>query len=226
MASPKAKPYNPLKPGLWLGFFFWLVFVTGGSSAIWELYQTQSGVEMGGRTFGLDGAKWLAFLGGWGAILAAITTARITIKNAIKQHTITTLLQMRMSETYMQRARVVGRTYFPPEGIYLVRDEAGAKPEKGDSIPELSYVINYLEFVASAIRYGDLDEGLMRESLRGLVCNLFECARPFIKYLRESGERGPNPLLFEHLEWLYQRWYIEEYRRTWLYRYEAPPAED
>lgn len=221
MASPKAKPYYPLKPGLWLGFFFILIFGAGAIAALWELYQTHETISIEKRTFGLDGSRWLAFLGGWGAILAAIATARITIRNAIKQHTINTLLQMRMSETYMQRAWVVARSYFPPEGIYLVRDDAGINPVEEDCLPELTYVINYLEFISSAIRYGDLDEGLMKESLRGLLCNLFECAHPYIQHLRNSGATSYNPLLFEHLEWLYRRWYIEDYRRKWLIRQEA-----
>lgn len=226
MASPKAKPHYPVKPGYWLGFFNGAVLLVGAGVAAWEFQQLIAGVDINARTFGLDGAKWLAFLGGWGAISGAITTARITLKNAIKQHTMTTLLQMRMSETYMVRARNVGATYFPPDGIYLVRDAAGPSPSASDQIPDLTYVLNYLEFIASAIRYGDLDELLMKESLRGLICNLFECARPLIHYWRSSGHTSPNPLLFEHLEWLYIRWYIEKYRRPWLVRLEAPAVGD
>lgn len=178
------------------------------------------------RTFGFDGSKWLAFLGGWGAILGALTSARLALRNAIKQHTIDTLLQMRMSETYISRVSKVGAAYFPPEGVYLVRNEALRNPQKGDRIPELSYVLNYLEFISSAIRYGDLDEDLMRESLRGILCNLYECGHSYIVHRRMNGANGPNPLMYEHLEWLYRRWYVEEYRSKWLVRFEEPPWKD
>lgn len=185
------------------------------------------GLEVADRTFGLDGAKWLAFLGGWGAILGALTSAKITLRNAIKQHTIDTLLQMRMSETYIGRVMRVAAVYFPPEGgLYLVREAALSKPEKGDRLADLSYVLNYLEFIASAIRYGDLDEDLMRESLRGMLCNNFECGHSYIIHRRENGEFGPNPLLFEHLEWLYRRWYVEKYKKKWITRLDAPSVND
>lgn len=218
MASVKLKPYSPIKPGRWLGFFLWAVFVIGGCAIAWELIQVYTGIGIEARTFGLDGSKWLALLGGWGAILGALISARLTLHNAVKQHTITTLLQMRMSETYIGRVSKVGGVYFPPgaKGIYLVREGAFTEPHKDDHLADLTYVLNYLEFIASAIRYGDLDEGLMRETLRGIVCNLFECGQHYIRHRRKSGENGPNPLLFEHLEWLYRRWFVKDYKRPWL----------
>lgn len=220
MASVKLKPHHPIKPGHWLGFFIAAVAVIGVACMAWELWQMSRNISSTERTFGFDGTKWLAFLGGWGAILGALISARITLRNGVKQHTITTLLQMRMSETYIGRVSRVGAVYFPPgeAGIYLVREGAFTQPNDSDRLADLTYVLNYLEFIASAIRYGDLDEGLMKETLRGIVCNLFECGQHYIRNRRKIGQNGGNPLLYEHLEWLYRRWFIEKYRKPWLIR--------
>lgn len=217
MVLPKYKPANPIKPGLWLGFFFWLTMVVGVAVIIAEYPWIVKEESIDNRFFRLDGSKWLAFLGGWGAILGALTTARITLKNAIKQHTMTTLLQMRMSETYMQRARKVSERYLSSNGeIYILDTENIRNPKPEDCIPELLYVLNYLEFISSAIRYGDLDENLMNESLRGMLCNNYECARALIHERRTLGQGRSNPLLFEHIEWLYLRWFDEKYQRKHL----------
>ena len=219
MASRKRPPYNPIKPGYWLGFFFWAVILVGVAAAGLELMQALQKVDVDDRFFGFDGTKWLAFLGGWGAIVGALTSARIAIQNTVKQHTITTLLQMRMSETYMLRAQEVSKRYLISGGIFLVTPEEAKNSSPEAKIGELTYVLNYLEFIASAIRYGDLDESLMRESLRGMVCNNFETAHTLIQHKRQDGVRnGSNPNLYEHLEWLYRRWFDAKLQKTWLYR--------
>lgn len=181
--------------------------------------QTFKKVCVNDRTFGFDGTKWLAFLGGWGAIVGALTSARIAIQNTVKQHTITTLLQMRMSETYMLRAQEVSKRYLTAGGIFLVTPEEAKNSPPEAKISELSYVLNYLKFIASAIRYGDLDESLMKESLRGMVCNNFETAHDLILHKRTDGMRsGRNPNLYEHLEWLYRRWFDKDLQKEWHYR--------
>ena len=105
MVSSRRKPINPVKPGRWLGFFFWVILVAGLLVILIELVDIKPVDE---RMFGFDATKWLTFLAGWGTILGAFTTARIMLNNAIKQHTIATLLEMRMSEAYMSRSKSVG----------------------------------------------------------------------------------------------------------------------
>ena len=187
MTSRKCKPANPVKPGRWLGFFFWGIFVCGLLVIGIEVLSKFAAIGREKAFFAFSRNDWLIFLGGWSTILAAITTARITINNARKQHTITVLLQMRLSELYMEAARKVRVRYFPVDGIQYIRREQLENRTNGDAIDDLLYVLNYLKFVASAIRYGDLDESLMKESLRGIVCNNYDLSSELITYRRNAG---------------------------------------
>lgn len=217
MVSSKYKPTNPIKPGRWLGFFFWTVLAIGAAVILLECPWLLGAKELDKRTFGFDAAKWLAFLGGWGAILAAITTARVMLNNAIKQHTMTTLLEMRMSEAYMSRSKSVGKRFYSDEGIYVITKDVVERNAPEDVLIDVTYLLNYYEFIASAIRYGNLDETLMKESLRGMVCNTYELSREFIDFRRKRSAT-PNLMLYEHLGWLYLRWYIGKYKRKALSR--------
>src|SRR5690625_469057 len=109
MAWSESKPSTPIKPGRWLGFFFWSILIAGLLVIAAELVDAKPVDE---RPFGFDSTKWLTFLAGWGTILGAFTTARVMLNNAIKQHTISTLLEMRMSEAYMSRSKKVGDRYY------------------------------------------------------------------------------------------------------------------
>ena len=218
MESLKVHPHNPIKPGFWLGFFFWVSFVSILPILIVEYPWIVAEGEDDLRWFKLDGAKWLAFLGGWTALMGVLTSARISLQNTIKQHTINTLLQMRLSETYMLRAQKLTQRYFKSHGIYYVtQEECETEPPEACFV-EMTYILNYLEFIASAIRYGDLDEKMMKESLRGMLCNNYEAARLLIKHRRKSAQSGINEKLYEHLEWLAMRWTVERLKKPLLVR--------
>lgn len=125
---------------------------------------------------------------------------------------------MRLSETYMGRVTKVNARYHTPRGIYYVTDEECKTRPPEACLAELSYLLNYFEFIASAIRYGDLDENLLKQTLRGIICTNFEIAHGLIIYSRKNAESGENPRLFEHLEWLYRRWFVQSLKREWLAR--------
>lgn len=64
-------------------------------------------------------------------------------------------------------------------------------------------MLNHHEFVAAALRNGDFDERLLRDSERSAVTSLFKCCEEYIWNLRSSRDRVA---IYEHLEWLYTRW--------------------
>ena len=101
----------------------------------------------------------------------------------------------------------------------MITENIARRASPIDVLEDVTYLLNYYEFIASAIRYGDLDEKLLKESLRGMLCNTYELTRDLISY-RRTKSRMPNLLLYEHLEWLYLRWFIHEYQRPVLTRIE------
>lgn len=58
----------------------------------------------------------------------------------------------------------------------------------------VTYLLNYFEFIASGVLRGDLDQEIVRQNLRGVVCFYHDKCEP---YIRESNRQ--NPLVFEHL---------------------------
>lgn len=64
-------------------------------------------------------------------------------------------------------------------------------------------VINHYEFIAAAIRNGDIDETLVRDSERATILSMFEASKDRIEALRVTRRRRS---VCEHLEWLHIRW--------------------
>jgi hypothetical protein len=79
----------------------------------------------------------------------------------------------------------------------------------------LRYLLNYFEFIAVGIRYGDLDEKLLKNTLRGILCGVYEAAGPLVTQRRQApaGSKAEKSKTFEHLEWLYTRWHIPALQR-------------
>lgn len=191
------------------------------------------------RQFNLEKGQWIVLLGVAAAMCGWLISSMVAIRNSIRQHTVTILLQSRLSQTYVDRASRVYERYFHPYGMrYLTEEEVRSNAPEAELVA-LRYVLSYLEFIAIGIRYGDLDEKLMRRTLRDLVCSLYEAAGATLaKGPRrisdgEAADRRGMPAIttLESLTWLYGYWYDEKLQRprvTFL-RAEAtqePAAED
>ncbi len=222
----KYQPF-PKKPSRVLGFLLAGVFTVLAVFAAWEHT---------GRLFwwdvppvGLERAQWVVLLSAVAAVAGWIFSAMVTIRNSIKQHTINTLLQSRLSATYMENARAVSLRYFGISGkLHLLTTEEINTPQPEYKLQELGYLLNYLEFIAAAIRFGDLDEKLMRMTLRGMVCNTYEVAKVLIESNRTSMPTTPGKppapsKTFEHLAWLYRFWFDAGLQHGSTLR-PAPPA--
>ncbi|MDP3761521.1 MAG: DUF4760 domain-containing protein [Ramlibacter sp.] len=132
--------------------------------------------------------------------------AIVTIRNSVKQHTVNTLLQSRLSQLYMQKVGEVNAALAPPGQPYrrLAAEQISAT-ESVAVVDGVRYFLNYFEFVAVGVRHGDLDEDLMKGSLRGIVSRLSDAGHELIRV--ESGETSGKPnKTYEHLKWLNRRW--------------------
>lgn len=144
--------------------------------------------------------NWPLTIGLFTAVLGWMVSSWVTIRNSIKQHTINTLLQSRLSAHYMGHVDVLNQLfeYFRHKNL----DEADIKTDtflaKKSSV---IYVLNYLEFIAVGVRHGDLHEILLRSTIRRIVVRNYEFFSAYITDRRASDQR-----VYEHLTALYIRW--------------------
>ncbi len=155
-----------------------------------------------------NATNWLFLIGAFSAMVGWIVSSMVTIRNSIKQHTINTLLQSRLSATYMEKAKFINKTFFTPEGKLLpFSKEDITNTEKEEEREALTYVLNYFEFIAVGIRHGDFDEAVMKQTLRGILVNAYLFSEAYIKQGRgEENGKVTKPKVLEHLTWLYHRW--------------------
>lgn len=150
----------------------------------------------------LAAAQWVLVMGAFTAMVGWMVSAIVTVRNSVKQHTINTLLQSRLSQAYVERLRIINDAYSPiGQGIRVIKDTDFDDLKQADQLNAMRYFLNYYEFIALAIRYGDLDEALMKASMRGIVCTQFKVGEILINKAVVT-----NTANFEHLRWLVKRW--------------------
>ena len=201
--------YRLKRPSYWLGLLLLVLVISGIALYFWErtgflfLFWTPEKLELE-KTQGV--AVFATFLAaiGWNI------TSLVTLRNSVKQHTMNTLLQSRLSATYMEHVKSVNSMFtFNGKIIPLTLTEV-KKPPAGVDFGSLNYMLNYFEYVAVGIRHGDLHEGLLRASLRGIVCNIYCVAKELIEERRS--ELGPykKSRSYENLCWLHEKWEDKE----------------
>ncbi|NOR31752.1 MAG: DUF4760 domain-containing protein [Sulfitobacter sp.] len=170
--------------------------------------------------------QYTAFLTATGTIVAAISvvaailtfwySSRIARRAQRKQHTITVLLETRLSSEF-QGTTEKRRAHFPEYTDVTFDDWNAARnatPWPGasskvidiykvrrDSALALTTLLNYYEFLAVGIIEGDLDEDMLKKTLRSIMCNLVDDSRHLI-----AGMQQVNPNTYEHLTALYGQW--------------------
>lgn len=159
---------------------------------------------------GLDAKEWIALYAVLAAILGWLLAAAVQIRNSLKQHTVNTMLQSRLSTAFQDKATKLNAAYPTLTGITPVKhnDWQSTDATIRDGVEAARYMLNYYEFIAVGIRSGDFDEKLMRHSWRKIVLNLHELAGELIKHLRGTRPDGAvdHPRVYEHFLWLVERW--------------------
>ncbi|MBB3178746.1 DUF4760 domain-containing protein [Variovorax sp. Sphag1AA] len=177
--------------------------------------------------FRLEKGQWILLFGVVAAIVGWIISSMVAIRNGIRQHTINILLQSRLSQTYMEQAMIVHMRYFHRHGMRYLTEEEIETDSPDARLPSLRYVLSYLEFIAVGIRYGDLDEKLMRRTLRDVVCSLYEASGALIAGGPRTAAGRRAQVTFsslENLSWLYELWYDKRLQRPRVVSF-PPPAD-
>ena len=184
-----------IKPSTMLGFLLSGLLICMASFAAWQLVAPRG-------TWGkLKAEHFLAAIGLAGAVCGWVFTNMVSLRNSIRQHTITTLLQSRLSATYMSYADKLSSHYAAYEARKKADPALLEGPTDGVDINALRYILNYFEFIAIGIKRGDLDEAMLKDSLRSILSKNMQMSRAWIM---ES--RVENPNYYSHVIWLHGRW--------------------
>lgn len=148
----------------------------------------------------------LVLLGTLTAVLGWLFTNRGQALTAIRSHSIQTLMASRLSEAYTQQVEIATEFYCikkkeKGQSYCLTYEEYNALEQKQRNA--INYLLNYFEFISVGIRFGDLDEKLMKNSLRTIIKNNYEFFEDVIKQKQQN-----SPSLYEHLTSLKKRWNI------------------
>jgi hypothetical protein len=130
-----------------------------------------------------------------------------------KQHTIKILFDTRLS-TEFRKILDNRRAIYPsgttvPHAEFVARlawsdsdvGDDSLKQKQRDAVEAVRALLNYYEFISLGILTHDLDEEMLRESLRSIMSNLVRDTMDIIQTARLS-----NPKLFENLTIIYNRW--------------------
>lgn len=131
------------------------------------------------------------------ATLGWLYTGRRSRTLAKKQHTFNTLLMAAFNENF--------QGYLKAAAPHLKKRQAPdfQQVNQEDNYIAFRSLLNHYEFIAAAVRNGDVDEQLLKDSEKTSIIALFQTCHDHIYGLRNSRQRQSA---YEHLEWLYDRW--------------------
>ncbi len=185
------------KPSTLLGFVVLASLLLAAAFVVWQLCISKG-------TWGkLKAEHFIGAVGVLAAIVGALFAGWLSIHNSIRQHTITTLLDSRLSETYMKYADILSRHYSTYDARKTANPAMRESPTDNVDILALRYILNYFEFIAIGVRRGDFDEATLRDSLRSILRTNVRMSMQWI-----SLERSKNPRLYTNLIWLFNRWAV------------------
>lgn len=154
----------------------------------------------------LNNAKTTALVTALAAIAAVfgwIFTSRVQIINTVRSHSVQVLMNSRNSTVYMAKVDEATkiRRMLRTEELDVLSFERFEKLEDAEK-SSITYLLNFLEFVAIGIRHNNLDEDLIKGSFRTILRSNYNLFLPIIKHTRKlDGDK-----IYENLELLHKRW--------------------
>lgn len=143
------------------------------------------------------------------AILGWLCSTRSQVINNRRNHSMQVLIESRLSQQYMKSVNEVSTISIS----YKDSIDQSDKPEpipvsldffKGLKVQEKNavyYMLNYCEFVAVGIRFGDLDESLMCNTFRSMLITNYLTFKNIIDFKKQVSTTH-----FEHMTQLFERW--------------------
>lgn len=154
----------------------------------------------------------------------------LSAKASRRQHTLNTILNTRSSEIYQRHLNNYSRLIKDGQHLHPTMSEWFHRPHDKrfdsmkvptslrDAMNGLSYILNYFEFLALAIRKGDLDEALLRECFCGMLPSIE--ARAF-HLIRDAQQK--NELYYEAFVKLVEQWSKD--KKSMILAHTSHPAD-
>jgi hypothetical protein len=187
---------------------YWIFY--GILGALWLGAASVVSLEIKYGLFHFDPAHWLSLATITGVVTGWAITSLVTLYSARRQHTISVLLQSRLSPAYQQRLRDITAAYPTLPRVTRVALGDWNDPDKVAGLEAVKYLLNYFEFVAVGIRVGDLDEKTIRSCLENVVFTLTDMASVYIQFCRGElnvNDGFPSNDAFGEILALRDRWY-------------------
>ncbi len=181
---------------------YWNLFLRNYTFLAFEL--TTISVNSQGEEKQTISNTLVVLLGTVVAILGWLFPTRANSVAATRSHTMHTLMESRLSEIYNHKVTLCTEVYVTAKKqfgeSYILKKEhfENLDQKYKDAI---HYLLNYLEFVATGIRFGDLDETLMRNMMKTIINTNFTFFEEVIK-----DKQVKAPTVYEHLTVLHKRW--------------------
>ncbi|WP_288419315.1 DUF4760 domain-containing protein [uncultured Acinetobacter sp.] len=144
----------------------------------------------------------IAAVSGW------VFTSRVQIVNSTKTHAMQALMNSRTSTIYVQRVDEVtaisqklkkGQGLGVNDPVVISEQEYLAlEPSERASI---HYMLNFMEFIAVGVRHNNMDEELIKGSLKTILKNNYLMFQPVIECVRIG-----SPSNYIEMETLHKRW--------------------
>jgi hypothetical protein len=150
------------------------------------------------------------------ATLGWVYTNYMNMRHQQRAHTMNVLLSLRTNAVLNEHRINFFRAYPFPKQI-SIDDMPGLKTESSDpksynisssnratsTLDSVRYMANLYEFICVGMRQGDLDETIIKMSLRGILVHFYDTVEPFIDDVRAN-----NPRAYENY-----RFYVNRFRQ-------------
>jgi hypothetical protein len=146
----------------------------------------------------------VAVFAGFSAMLGWMVTVATARRNSRKQHTMAVLTQVRISTEVNNRVRSIYKQF--PLGQTITENDL-RDASNAQAIADVRYMLNYYEFLAVALKHGDLDRRLLKDCIRGQLCDFYKKAEVIIIESRKSDPRGEiESRRYSELGSLFRKW--------------------
>ncbi len=147
------------------------------------------------RTFGVASAA-AGLLAVCAAAFGWVVAAWMTYRNARVQHTLTFVASRYSNDTFSKNAALFNDNLRGRRVDRALITELMASKDETEilTLQAVRYMVNYFEFIAVGVICGDLDEQIVRKTLRGNLIHYADRCMPWILELQAD-----NPQTLEHL---------------------------
>ena len=182
-----------------IDLYIWFVSITLSLFLVWNSYFSDYlflGLKISKETIFFND-KFITFLGISSAIIGWLYTVRTQAVTNMRNHSISTIVNARLSDQYNQK---IDQIYEILKTNNTLTFEHYLKLNISEKAV-IHYILNYYEFIAVAVKYNELDEDIVKRMMRSQVLKTHATFKEVISELRLESDT-----LFENFIELDKRW--------------------